>query len=122
MSLRAHVERLLEHIRTGRILEAMDTFYADDLEMRENRNPPTRGKTANIEREKQFLAQVKQWQRMDVAAVATEGTPEIGVAFIEYAFDFINTDGQPVHYEQVSVQRWRNGRIVSERFYYDTGA
>jgi len=27
-----------------------------------------------------------------------------------------------VHMEQVVVAKWRNGKIVHERFYYDTGA
>jgi hypothetical protein len=35
--------------------------------------------------------------------------------------DFIATNGQPVHMEQVSVAKWNNGKIVHERFYYDTG-
>jgi hypothetical protein len=26
-----------------------------------------------------------------------------------------------VHLEQVSVAKWKNGKIVHERFYYDTG-
>jgi hypothetical protein len=27
----------------------------------------------------------------------------------------------PVHLEQVAVAKWKNGKIVHERFYYDTG-
>ncbi|MBK7403156.1 MAG: nuclear transport factor 2 family protein [Phycisphaerales bacterium] len=122
MTFRNEVDNLLEHIKTGKILEAMDRFYADDLTMQENRQPPTKGKSANIEREKQFLAQVKEWKSTEILAVATEGSLDDGVSFVEYAFEFINTAGQPVRYEQASVQRWNRGRIVSERFYYDTGA
>lgn len=122
MSLRAHVDNLVEHIKSGRILEAMDAFYADDASMQENANPPVVGKTANIEREKQFLAQVKEWKSTEVASIGTDGTADDGVALIEYAFDFVNTDDQPVRYEQVSVQRWKHGRIASERFYYNAGA
>lgn len=120
MSLRNEVDNLIEHIKTGKILEAMDRFYADNLTMQENRNPPTVGKAANIEREKQFLAMVKEWQKTDIAAVAVEGTPDDGVSFVEYSFDFISIENKPVRYEQVSVQRWKHGKIVSERFYYDT--
>jgi ketosteroid isomerase-like protein len=35
--------------------------------------------------------------------------------------EFVATSGQPVRLEQVSVAKWKNGKIVSERFYYDTG-
>jgi len=44
------------------------------------------------------------------------------VTFYECSLDFIATSGQPVHMEQVVVARWKNGKIVHERFYYDTGA
>jgi len=36
--------------------------------------------------------------------------------FLRYA-----TNGQSMHLEQVSVAKWKNGKIVHERFYYDTG-
>jgi len=39
----------------------------------------------------------------------------------ECSTDFIATRGQPVHMEQVVVVKWTNGKIVHERFYYDTG-
>jgi len=29
--------------------------------------------------------------------------------------------GKPVHVEQVAVARWRDGKIVHERFYYNMG-
>ena len=41
---------------------------------------------------------------------------------MELSFDFIDQNDQPVRYEQVAVQTWKDGKIVKERFYYDTGA
>jgi ketosteroid isomerase-like protein len=112
------IHDLLSYVQRGDILGAMAEFYAPDASMQENANPPTVGLAANIEREKQFLAQVKEWRGFDVKAVGTGD----GVSFYECTMDFINTAGQPVHYEQVAVQRWKNGKVVHERFYYDTGA
>ncbi|MEW6542236.1 MAG: ester cyclase [Nitrospirota bacterium] len=108
---------LHRYIREGRILDAMNEFYADDVAMQENANRPTVGLQANIEREKQFLSGVKEWKGFEVKAVG------IGhdVTFYEAVFDFIGTDGAPVHIEQVDVAHWRDGKIVHERFYYDTG-
>jgi ketosteroid isomerase-like protein len=110
------VADLLRYIQGGRIIEAMNEFYAEDTEMQENRNAPMRGLAANIEREKQFLAQVKEWRGFDVQATAVHGD----VSFIESTMDFVATNGAEVHLEQVSVARWRNGKIVHERFYYDS--
>lgn len=43
------------------------------------------------------------------------------VTFYESTLDFIATNGQPVHLEQVAVSKWKNGRTAHERLYYDTG-
>jgi ketosteroid isomerase-like protein len=110
------VAELLRYIQSGRIIEAMNEFYAEDTVMQENRNVPTRGLAANIEREKQFLSQVKEWRGFEATATAVNGD----VSFIESTMDFVATTGAEVHLEQVSVARWRDGKIVSERFYYDS--
>jgi len=117
-NVQQRVNSLIEYIQSGRILEAMTEFYAPDTQMQENANPPTAGLEANIEREKQFLAQVKTWKGFAVKALAVEGD----VSFMESTIDFIGQNDQPVHLEQVSVARWKDGKIVHERFYYDSAA
>ena len=111
-------QALQSYIQQGRILDAMTEFYSADCAMQENAGAPCIGLAANIEREKKFLSMVKEWKGYTVKALAAAGD----VAMIESAMDFINTEGKPVHMEQVSVQRWRNGKVVHERFYYNAGA
>lgn len=115
--LQARLTSLLDHIRQGKIIEAMQEFYDADAAMQENANPPTRGLAANIEREKQFLAGIKEWKGFTVGATAVGDD----TTMYESSIDFIATNGHPVHMEQVAVQRWKQGKIVRERFYYDTG-
>lgn len=119
-SLTQRVNDLVSHIQNGRILEAMHEFYADELVMQENNNPPTVGKPANIEREKQFLAYVKQWKSFNIRAVGVDEAR--GVVLIQSDFEFEAVDGKTIKYDQVSAQTWKNGRIVREKFYYDSGA
>ncbi len=114
--IQTRVNGLIDFINNGKILEAMDEFYADNVEMRENNEPPTVGLAANIERERQFLSIVKEWHWTKWHAIAVNA--DENVSFLEYSFHFTNTDGQPVTYEQAVVQRWENGKIVSERFYH----
>ena len=85
--------------------------------MQDNANAPTNGLAANIEREKQFLNGVKEWKGFNVTATAVGDK----VTFYEGTLEFIATSGQSVHMEQVSDAKWKNGKIVHERFYYDTG-
>lgn len=115
MNLTDRVNALQEYIKTGRVLEAMTEFYSPDVAMQENANPPTVGLVPNIEREKQFLAQVKVWKGYTVKSLAASGD----TALVESVIEFTNQQDQPVRLEQVAAQRWKNGKIVHERFYYD---
>ena len=50
-TIRERVDQLNSMIQQGKIMEAMNEFYADDLVMAENDNEPTVGLAANLERE-----------------------------------------------------------------------
>ena len=114
-TLQGRLEDLFSYIREGRILDAINDFYAEEAVMQENNLPPTVGREANLEREKQFLDTVKEWNRFDVNA---KGIGE-DVTFYETVMDWTTTDGTPVHVEQVIVAKWQDGKIVSERFYHN---
>ncbi|MEQ1654638.1 MAG: SnoaL-like domain-containing protein [Nitrospira sp.] len=118
INLQQRLNDLFGYIRQGKIIEAVTEFYDKDVKMQENANPPTIGQTANIEREKQFMSGVKEWKGFNVTAQAVGDD----ATFYECNMDFIATNGQPVHMEQVVVAKWKNGKIVHERYYYDSGA
>ncbi len=118
VNLQQRLNDLFSHIRQGKIIEAITEFYDKDVAMQENANPPTNGQVANVEREKQFMSGVKEWKGFNVTTSAVGDD----VTFYECSLDFIATSGQPVHMEQVVVAKWKNGKIVHERFYYDSGA
>jgi ketosteroid isomerase-like protein len=117
-NLQQRLNDLFGFIRQGKIIDAMNEFYDKETVMQDNANPPTKGLAANIEREKQFLNGVKEWKGFEVTASAVGDN----VTFYECSLDFVATSGQPVHMEQVVVTRWKDGKIIHERFYYDTGS
>ena len=114
-TLQDRLEDLFSYIREGRILDAMNEFYAEDTVMQENNLPPTVGRDANLEREKQFLGTVKEWKGFEVTA---KGTGD-DVTFYETVMDWVATDGTPVHVEQVVAAKWKDGTIVHERYYHN---
>jgi len=116
-NLQQRLNDLFGYIRQGKIIEAMNEFYDKDTVMQENANPPTKGLDVNIEREKQAISGVKEWKGFTVTASGVGDN----VTFYESTSDFVTTSGVPGHVEQVSVAKWKNGKIVHERFYYDTG-
>ena len=109
------LHELFEYIKAGRIIDAINEFYAEDVIMQENSAPPTIGRQANLERELQFMRTVKEWKCFDVTA---HGAGD-HVTFYETKMDWVSVDGSPVHVEQVVVARWQDGKIVHERFYHN---
>ena len=114
MSLKELVEDLNSMILKGQILEAFEKYYGDDVVMQENEHPPTVGKDSNIEREKQFLANVTEFRGAEVKAVAVGDN----VTMVEWFVDYTHKEWGKKTYHQVGVQRWKDGKIIHERFYY----
>lgn len=110
------IHELLDYIRNGRIMDAMNEFYDDEVVMEEPAYGKTTGLAANLTREQQFVDSVAAFQGFETPAVTVSDDSSC----YENVMDWTDTEGQAVHVEQVAVQKWRNGKIVHERFYYAT--
>jgi ketosteroid isomerase-like protein len=112
------VAELVEMVLQGKALEAFDRFYADDVSMQENNAAPMLGKKANRAREEEFFGGIETFHAGKAPVVLADGD----TAVINWVFD-VTMKGRPRStMDQVAVQQWRDGQIVSERFYYDTAA
>lgn len=112
------VSQLVAHVTQGKILEAYDALYAENVVMQENNNPPTVGKAANRVREEQFVGSVKEVHVNRAANVLVDGNK----AVIEWVLEFTNQDGVRLKFDQIALQTWENGQITEERFFYDSGS
>jgi len=101
-------------ILSGRALEGLDKHYAEDAVMQENLDPPTVGKEANRRRETAFIESVARVREVTLHSSATNGS----VSFSEWTLDLDLKDGSRLKLRQVATRRWRDGRIIHERFYY----
>jgi hypothetical protein len=112
--VRHRVDTLNTMIQQGRIMEAMEEFYADDVIMSENDAEPTVGFEANLERERDFVNNT-QWHGLELQDVIVDGD----TSMVRWWLDFTNSNyGQRLAFTQVAFQRWVEGKIVEERFYY----
>lgn len=111
--IRTAVNDLNQMILEGNALEAFEKYYADDITMQEGNEPPIVGKDVNRQREKEFFAKITEFRGADVKAVAVGD----GVSIVEWHWDYSHADWGSLNYDQVSVQRWKDGKIVHERFY-----
>lgn len=118
MPSRARVDELIAYVQRGAILDALREFYADDVVMQENVNPPTVGLAANLGREGAFVASIAEVHECRAPSVVLEGDRVV----IHWIFEYTGTDGGRYRFDQLSHQTWRGDRIVAERFFYDAAA
>jgi ketosteroid isomerase-like protein len=116
MSTRERVQELVGYVQAGRIPEAIERFYADGATMQENRQPPTVGKAANMARERAFGDSVGRWHEVTARSIAVDGDQVL----IEWVFEYTTREGQRIRMEEIAQQTWRDGKIVRERFFYDS--
>ena len=97
-------------------MAAFETYYAENVTMEEPRGTRS-GKDACRKSEEDFLSSVEAFHGMDIKSMSEDA--DNGKVFVEVAMDITFKGGHRVNMEQVAVQKWENGQIVHERFYYD---
>ncbi len=116
-AIEASVRAYAELLSQGRSLEAIERFYAPGVMVFENRELSRAGKAQCLESERAALARQPEPPRFKLSKLAVNEAD--GHAFLESVVRFSAADGRPMRLEQVSVQTWERGLIVSERFYYE---
>lgn len=115
MSNIAELEKKLnDAILGGKAMEAFEELYDDEVVMQENMEPEFRGKDFNRKREQEFFASVEAWHSGRVLGSAVNGD----LSFSEWEMEISIKGVGRVQLAQVAVRRWKNGKIVHERFYH----
>lgn len=100
----------------GKALDAFEKYYHEDVIMQENENEPTVGKSANLEREKAFFSSITEFRGARPLKIAIGQN----VSMVEWQYDYTHKDWGVRNYVQVSVQEWKDGLIIKEKFYYNS--
>ena len=98
----------------GKALEAFDAYYDDNVIMQENENLPTIGKNANRKREEEFFSSIVEFR----GAKPLKVTVGENTTMVQWHYDYTHKDWGVRNYTQVSVQEWKEGKIVREQFFY----
>jgi len=101
-------------ILQGKALEAFDKYYHESVVMQENELPPTVGKKANRTREEAFFAAVTEFRQAFPLKIAVGED----ISMVEWKYDYTHAEWGVRNYVQISVQEWKDGRIIREKFYY----
>jgi ketosteroid isomerase-like protein len=114
-SIKQNVLGLISLVENGRMLDAMTAYYAADVAMQENVAPPTVGFAENYAREAAFYGSLRAL-KFNLVSYLVEGDH----AVINWVFDYTTADGQQYRMDEISWQTWRDGKIIHERYVYDT--
>jgi hypothetical protein len=107
-------ERALNRLMAeGRFRDGFERFYDDAVVMQENTGTETRGKADNRAREAPFWRRVRA-----MTATLLGGAVNGDVAYSEWRYVIEFHEGASWDYCQVARRRWRDGKVVSERFYH----
>jgi len=114
MNLKERSEDLNQMILMGQNMEAFDKYYHKNVVMQENNQAPTVGKDSNREREMQAMEMIEAFHGAQVKATAIGDN----VTMTEWEIDLTYKGAPRAIMCQVSVQKWEDGQIIHERFYY----
>ncbi len=109
-----NLKDLLGLLAQGQFIVAQEKYLADNVSLTEGNAPAKTGKELVIAEEQAVLAGVGEFIRYEVTDYAVNGD----VSFYEGVMEYVQKDGVHVKVEQAVIDRWENGKIVSERFYH----
>ncbi len=109
------VGELNNMVSQGKLLEAFDKYYADDISMQENETTPRVGKAVNRTAEEGFVNGLTSFSAQPTAIAYGDN-----LSIVEWLYDFNHKEWGAQKKIQVAVQHWKDGKIVKEKFYYNT--
>jgi ketosteroid isomerase-like protein len=109
------VESFVALVESGKTVEAMVRFYADDASMQENAAAPRTGKPALIKHEEDALASITSLRSSCIRPLFVSGD----FVVIRWVFEIQDTQGKTMRFEELAHQRWRGELMAEERFFYD---
>ncbi|CAN5651701.1 hypothetical protein BH10BAC3_BH10BAC3_09940 [soil metagenome] len=98
----------------GKLMDAFEMYYDDAVVMQENQQDPIKGKEVNRKRELEFLNNIMEFRNATPTNVATGDN----VSYVTWEYDYTHKEWGIRNYTQVSIQHWKNGKIVKEQFLY----
>jgi SnoaL-like domain len=116
-TIRKNVDALNEMILEGRIMDAFEKYYAEDVVMQDNDTPLRVGKAECRGFEEAFVNGITAFRGAEVRNVMV--SEDASVSVVEMWMDYTHKEWGDKNVVQVAVQKWRDGQIVSEKFIYN---
>ena len=113
--LKDSVDKLNALLKEGKIMEAFEKYYNQDVTIHVDGNAPITGKEQK--REMIFLQEIEKLNSADIKSVTFGGTDD-NVSMTEWAINIENKEGQQKTIYRVNVQHWKDNKIINEKIYF----
>ncbi|MEO0527388.1 MAG: SnoaL-like domain-containing protein [Bacteroidota bacterium] len=110
-----NVNEVTKLLSEGKFIEAMEEYLDRDVQLIEGNNEPKIGKEFCLAEEKKLLDTVVAFHGYKViSGPSVKGD----TTFYEAVMEFRTKDGTEHKFEQVVRSKWKNGKIINERYYH----
>ena len=106
----------LQLIRQGDMLAAIETYYDEDILQVENSFPMPKGKSYLYQHEEKNLSQVKE---LVIEVIHATYDEHQDLAMGTFDIQFVDQKGATKRLEEAFIQKWKDGKIAFQRFYYE---
>ncbi len=113
MNLESKLNDLNNMVLNGEILESMDKYYHADCVVIEKNDVVANGIQEAKDRESSVFEGVEAWLKSEIKSTAVGDN----VTMTEWHFEYKHRDFGHKKFDQVAVQHWKDGKIISDRFY-----
>ena len=117
MSVLENAQQLHKMMAEGQTMEAFEKFYHEDVTITEMPNGEQRnGKNAQREAIQGWFESVQEFHGGGVDSICAD--EENGITTAETWTEITFKGGGKVKMSEVAVQKWKDGQIIDEKFYY----
>ena len=118
MSYLEKAQDLQNMMGQGKSMEAFEKYYHNDVKVFEMPTGEVRnGKEAQRKAIQDWFGMVKERHGGGVGHITSD--EKNGVTCAETWMDISMKDGNRMKMEEVAVQKWKDGQIIEEKFYYN---
>ncbi|MEH0157456.1 SnoaL-like domain-containing protein [Limibacter armeniacum] len=117
MSFLLKAKMLYQMMEEGKLMEAFERFYDDEVVIMEADGTTRNGKNEQREAIQEWQNMVKEFHGGGAHDITSN--EEKGVTMVESWTDVTFKNGGRMKMEEVAIQHWRGDKIIRERFYYN---
>ncbi|MEE4196189.1 MAG: hypothetical protein V2I54_00970 [Bacteroidales bacterium] len=108
-------KELYTMLEEGKLPEAKEKYYHDEVIVIQADGKIRKGKTENLTYDKNFIKNIEEIYGGKVLAIASDEKRQISM--VEFWIKIKQKDGTKKIIAEVAIQQWEKDKIIEERFY-----